>query len=265
MKALPAITSKQQEILRLIYQYRFINRVQIQAFLGHKDYRRVNAWLADLRDKQYVQWIYSTDFSEKTKPAVYHISLNGIRYLKSPGLYPLSELRKRYKENKRSSGFVAHSVLVADVCLDLRAKSDESVRYTWQAQADFASSASEYHFLSQHAVIQPDLCFTKQENETTNAYLLEVFDATLPRYMVSNTLKKYGAFLKDRDWQRDTKTKAPPTILFVCPATTDLIYAKRRTRKLLETIYDKSGIRIKFAILEELKQSGVTEEIWEEA
>ena len=46
---LPKLTPKQQNILVLLYQYRFLNRIQIQTLMGHKDYRRINAWLADGR------------------------------------------------------------------------------------------------------------------------------------------------------------------------------------------------------------------------
>jgi len=69
---LPNITTKQEEILKLLYRYRFLNRIQIQALLNHKDKRRIIAWLSDLRSKGYVEWIYSTDFTEKSKPAIYY-------------------------------------------------------------------------------------------------------------------------------------------------------------------------------------------------
>ncbi|HEU4965914.1 MAG TPA: hypothetical protein VFT53_00345, partial [Candidatus Saccharimonadales bacterium] len=59
---LPDITAKQVAILELIYRFRFVNRIQIQALMHHRDYRRINAWLKDLREKQYVEWIYSDHF-----------------------------------------------------------------------------------------------------------------------------------------------------------------------------------------------------------
>jgi hypothetical protein len=75
---LPKITKKQQEILRLLYTYRYLNRIQIQALLHHKNRRRINEWLSDLQDKHYVEWIYSTDFEQKTKPAMYYLGSNAI-------------------------------------------------------------------------------------------------------------------------------------------------------------------------------------------
>ena len=73
MTELAKITKKQQAILKLLYRFRFLNRIQIQALLGHKDPKTVNLWLRDLRAKGYLEWIYSTHFAEKTKPAVYYL------------------------------------------------------------------------------------------------------------------------------------------------------------------------------------------------
>ena len=58
MNTLSKLTNKQKEILKLIYQYRFLNRIQIQALMGHKDYKTINVWLKDLRQNGYVEWIY---------------------------------------------------------------------------------------------------------------------------------------------------------------------------------------------------------------
>ena len=80
---LPKTTTKQQDILKLLYRYRFVDRIQIQVLMGHKDKRRIGAWLKDLREKHYIEWIYSTDFAEKTKPAIYYLGINGIRLLRT--------------------------------------------------------------------------------------------------------------------------------------------------------------------------------------
>ncbi len=81
MAELPKLTKKQQETLRLLYSFRFLNRIHIQALLRHKDPKTINLWLRDLRAKGYVEWIYSNHFAEKTKPAIYYLGLNGVRHL----------------------------------------------------------------------------------------------------------------------------------------------------------------------------------------
>jgi hypothetical protein len=152
---LPKITKKQQEILKLLYRYRFLNRIQIQSLMGHKDYKTINLWLKNLREKEYVAWIYSTHFAEKTKPAIYYLGLNGIRHLKQltttgedgnkQPAYAPEELRKRYRESTRSQTYIDHCVLLADCCITLQQHSIKTVGYYYQTEADYLLESSYYH------------------------------------------------------------------------------------------------------------------------
>ncbi|MEK7152727.1 MAG: hypothetical protein AAB834_02165, partial [Patescibacteria group bacterium] len=101
-QSLPTITTKQQALIRLSYRYRFLSRKQIQILMHHSDKRRISAWLKDLREKQYIDWIYQPDDPiQSTKPAIYYQSLNGVRFLRQLGECPPEELRKRYTESSR--------------------------------------------------------------------------------------------------------------------------------------------------------------------
>ena len=287
---LSSITNKQQEILKLLYRYRFLNRIQIQQLMNHKDKKRIIAWLRDLRDKNYVEWIYSTDFVEKTKPAIYYLGLNGIRYLKtlvrddgSGDVYPLEELRKRYKEKDRSRSFIDRSLLVADGCLTLgrvnRTNKDgceagTSIHYTCITEADYLDPDHDYHFLAEHESLRPNLCIVKTERKSnrkvTTNYLLEIFDSTLPNYRLRYRLKSYIKYVLEGDWEAETRGNNPPVILLTYPRLADLINAKRRTRKLLLDEYHDAedipkNIHIRFTTTEQLQQQGVAALIWEEA
>jgi hypothetical protein len=170
---------------KLLYRYRFLNRIQIQAFLKHKDPKTINLWLKDLRAKGYLEWIYSTHFAEKTKPAIYYLGLNGIRYLRKLETYTVDDLRKRYRMKKR--------------------------------------------------------------------------------------LENYIKYLDDEDyeWKEQTDTEKLPILLFVCPRTSDLIYAKRRTRGLIAETWerdDEDRPDVRLTTADKLKQSGIfAKEIWERA
>lgn len=262
---LPNITKKQQDILKLLYSYRFLDRKQIQLAMNHKDKRRVISWLKDLREKQYVQWIYSTDFVEKTKPAIYYLGINGIRCLKSLDQYPVEELRKRYKEATRSRTFIDRSMLVAECCLSLQIMSmggTSRVSFDYIPETSYINSNHEYHFLAEHDVLRPNLCIVKRDKQevTTANYLLEIFDSSLPRYRMRYRLKKYVTYLEDGEWEADDPA---PIILLVCSSTTDLIYAKRSTKKLVEDTYE-DDLHIRFTTAELLHKEGVTAKIWEE-
>jgi hypothetical protein len=256
---LPSITPKQQAILKLIYKYRFLNRIQIQTLLKHKDKRRIISWLKDLREKQYVDWHYnSTDFIAKSQPGIYYLSLNGIRHLRSLNQYPNEELRKRYKEPTRTQAFINHCLLIADSATALQAKSNDELKYGCVLPADYVDPDSKYHFLDE---IKPHLFFSKQQGENTTNYLLESFEPTLPRYQLRKRLKDYVEYLSSGDW--DDTFGPQPIVLFVCPSTAGLLYVKRQVRKLLED-EDIENVSIRVTIIEKLKAESVVSRIWEE-
>lgn len=233
--------------------------------MGHADKRRIIAWLKDLRDQHYIAWIYdANDFAARTKPAVYYLGLGGIRYLTKTNAYPTSELRKRYRDGTRSETFISHSLLLADCSVRLLVRNDEHTQYRVAAKADYADPAHPYHGLHFADSVFPDLCFTKHHGEQTTTYLLELFDASLPRYRLRNRIKRYVDYALYGDWEADLHTAAPPVILLVCPTVSDLIYAKRRTRLLLtDKLDDNEVIDIRFTTTAELRDHGPVSEIWE--
>jgi len=269
---LPKITNKQQALTRLIYRYRFIERKQLQMLMGHTDKRRISAWLKELREKQFVDWLYDPDNpNEKSKPAIYFLGINGIRLLRELGDYPEEDLRKRYKDASRQQDFVDHCLLLADCCIHLEArdKSGEAVTYTYALEADYADPDNDYAFLSESEYIHPDLAFTKEaetdDDFINQTYLLQLFDLTTPRYMVKKKLKAYVEYFDDDEWEQYKGDEELPIVLIACPTLPELIYAKRYTKKQLEEheLEDREDVRIRFATTEQVKRQGATGLIWE--
>jgi len=258
---LPNLTTKQQEILQLLYQYRFLNRIQIQTLMHHKDYKTINVWLKDLREKEFVIWIYSTDFVEKSKPAVYYLGINGIRFLKTADKYPTEELRKRYREDERSESFILRSKIIADSCIELKAKDSEKTRYARHTQADYADPDSDYHFLVEAEGIEPQLHYAEQRKASITHYLLEVIDPALPQHRLRKRLKNYVNYMADEDWEGEADE--PLIVRLVLPTTYLLIYAKRAIRKMLEDVWEEDSVNIQITTVEKLKQHGVLGNIWE--
>ena len=256
---IPTITNKQQQIIRLLYRHRFLDRKQIQTLLQHKDKRRIITWLKDLREKQFVQWIYDgDDFAAKTKPAIYYIGLAGIRYLKTTEDYSTLELRKRYKEPGRTQSYISRCLLIADCCiaLDDKAKTSESLRYTYLTEADYSDLDSPYNSLL--GELKPHLYFAKDDGNSHTTYVMELFDALLPRYQVRKRLGEYLEYLKDK------KADAANSIaLLAFSSTADLLYGKRRLRWLLEDD-EENELIIRLTIMDKLRKESVVGKIWEE-
>lgn len=278
---LPKLTKKQQQIIKLLYSHRFLNRIQIQAFLEHKDYKTINLWLRDLRAKQYVARIYSTHYAERTKPAIYYLGINGIRYLTSLASdnYPVTELRKRYKEATRSQSYIDRCLLLADCCVALEQAHTPKTgtrpeSWYFYETLDTYISGGYYHFITDEDLIRPHLCFARllddnaDEPRTEKSFLLEAFDTNLPRYRIKKKLDNYLKYLDEVDWSGETSNDPIPTLLFVCPQTTDLIYAKRRMRGLLANDYEydeENRPEVCFITTDKLRETGIRGGGWERA
>lgn len=76
MQQLLHITKKQFKLLLYLYQFNFLNTNQFQKLFNHKKPQRIQKWLKDLKDKEYIA---SYDFKENkfitnTKPTVYYLT-----------------------------------------------------------------------------------------------------------------------------------------------------------------------------------------------
>jgi len=140
----------------------------------------------------------------------------------------------------------------------------DDLEYSFAVSSDYLDQNSNYHFLRDLA---PDLYYEKHESSmdstATTSYLVTIFDATLPRYMVKKRLKEYVTYLYEGDWTDDTDSHEF-IIHIICPTKADLIYAKRRARLLLEDIGREEDTHIRFSTVEKIKIHGVTGIIWEE-
>ena len=112
------ITNKQNTILILLLTFRFLNSKQIQQFLNHKDHRRINGWLKDLTDKEYIERDFKPIYGILTKPAIYFLSQKGRQYVRDSHFDVSSKYLGRLREDKkRSKAFRTKCQLVADLYL----------------------------------------------------------------------------------------------------------------------------------------------------
>ena len=148
--------------------------------------------------------------------------------------------------------------MIADCCIALQAKSNDELNYTRVLSADYVNPDSEYHFLDE---IKPHLFFTKQQGNEAINYLLENFEQTLPRYQLRKRLKDYVEYLTS-DWNE--ANGQAPIALFICSSVADLLYVKRRIKKLIEEDWPDEGLHIRVTTRDKVRASSVGSMIWEE-
>lgn len=233
--------------------------------------------MKDLREKQYIDWIYDADnSSSKSTPAIYFLSTNGIRQLRQRG-YPEAGLRKRYKDNDRQQDFINQCLLLADCAIHLEAKNtnpDDPVHYDYVVESDYLDPENAYAFLAESEFAHPSLAFTKtiEGDDERATYFVELFDITTPRYMVKKKTKNYVEYLASDEWEEAQQEYAdlsdePPIILIACPTLAEMIYAKRYAKRQLDDLWDDQvpeNIKIRVSTIDKVKTKGMTAVIWED-
>ncbi|HUS26251.1 MAG TPA: hypothetical protein VMY99_02800 [Nevskiaceae bacterium] len=123
--------------------------------------------------------------------------------------------------------------------------------------SDYVNPDSEYSFLNK---IKPHLFFSKQQGDETINYLLENFEPTLPRYQLRKRIKDYVDYIAT--WDEDNEET--PIVLFICSNIADLLYVKRRVKKLLDEEWSDEVLCIRVTTSDKVRASGVASLIWEE-
>jgi len=256
----PTITKKQQEIVTLIPQFRFLDRTHIQSLLHHKDKQRINKWLKDLVAKNYLMRLYDESIIGTNRhAAIFYVGTNAIRYIRNLGIYDSSFLHKLYFEKKRSATFIQHCLLIATICCELERKTTESISYAYTTESDLTQTEEPFHFLKQSALSIDLVIHKKEKGKKRKYFLLTLIDATLPKYRLRHRIQQYREFYISNEWENNVD--APfPTVFIVCETKERMIYAKRYAKTLEELPKDFS---IHFATAKNVHAYGITGSIWE--
>lgn len=204
-----SITPKQLEILILLYRFRFLNRLQLQTLLHHKDTKRINTWLKDLTDKKVIGRHYSTKLKENTKPAIYYLMTKSKTLLiGNLGIDEKLLLKRVYREKIRSQKLIDHCILLANFYLDLiKTATDEKIHFFTK------TDLSTHYYLPFN---RPDAYIAREKGKTIKRYFLEIIDEGTPRFMIRKKIEQYIEYYDANTWQE--RTGHPfPAILFLCP------------------------------------------------
>ncbi len=246
-----AITSKQIEILILLYRFRFLNTNQIQKLLNHKNPKRVQIWLADLVQRHYVYSNYDRKkFGKNTKPSVFHLLPKAIQVLKTQEDCDAQLLKKVYGEGERSEDFIKDCLFVADMYLNLKNQVSKATEVHFSTKVDL----NGYDYFPSPL---PDAYVALKEKRKTNRYFVLLLEEKAPKYAYMDKLKKYMDYLEEDTWDKNTDEPFP-SILVICPD-----YPKKRfVTKYIKDNPPKEPFYL--TTKNEVRLKGIKSDIWEE-
>ena len=249
---LPPITEQQQQILLLLYRFRFLNRIHIQTLLHHKTFNRVNVWLKDLTEKNYIGKIVDTESKINIIPTKYYLSVNGIRYLKSQPNCEIKYLSKIYRESKRSEAFINQCLFIADIYIYLSEKYKQTEGFVFYTQSEY----------SLHGIIKelfPLFVFRKSVDEPY--YVAEIFKENIPRKKaIRPRIERYIQFFSQGKWLQN---ELPPKIFFICPDAKMRNIVYKDTKQILDD-EDAQNLSIFVTTKDQIQKQSIEGEIWEQ-
>lgn len=229
------ITPKQLEIVNLLYKYRFLNRIQLQKFLHHKDTKRINIWLKDLTQKNIVGRKYSPKLKENTKPAIYHLATKSRKILLSQEKINPKLLKRVYSEKSRSQKLIDHSILLADIYFLVKDQADSDKR---ELQFVTKTDLTSHFYLPND---RPDAYIAISSKRKTSRYFLEIIDPETPRFILRKKILDYIEYFDESSWKEATG-HPNPSVLLICPNLTIHAFL----HKFINQDVDEDDLNIQF-------------------
>lgn len=222
------IPTAQQDILRYLYRFRFLNSSQLQRLLNHNNIRLTNYHLKNLITYNYIGKHYSRSLGLANQPAVYYLSSGSIKVLSDSPDFDKRALKRIYREKIRSQQFIGHSSFIAEYFLYLRAESGKS-KHTLHffTKTDLLAHPYLIHPL-------PDAFFARVDTtENTKRYFVEVVEDSSPRFALRKRIEQYCDYIDDGKFTEATSHDFP-ILLFICPGVASMIYLKKHISRIYE-------------------------------
>lgn len=281
-KQLPQITNKQQEIINLVFKFRFINRKQIQTILNHKDAKRINVWLKDMVEKQYLGRIYSNKLLENTKPAIYYLKSNGILYVRynMGGNYGADEdyefefkhIKKFYEDKNASETFINHSVTICDFYIQFKEyeKTKKNLTYEYATKTELMAQYQISDDLEEIREYLPDVHIERiketEKEYNSKTFFLDLIDPHVPRYALRYKVKQYIKLFVSKDWEYrfdGSDSKFPGILIFLPNEKVQKFLSKYIQKELDDTYEDIDDMVFRLTTTHKALTIGVLKEIWE--
>lgn len=245
------LKDRQLEILMLLYRFRFLNRIQIQKLLNHKNHTLVIHWLNELVKTKHIVSEFKRQLGNV--PSVYFLGTNGRKELMKKSDIKHKLLKRVYQEKKASSSFKNHCMAVADIYLSLLTLvKKNNAKLSFYTTVDLTDM--KYLVLP-----HPDVFLSIQQKELTKRYFLDVFNLQASEKWLYKRVKQYFKYYEEQYWQDHNKNQFPE-IIFVC---FDEKTKKNLIKNIKKGLEEEENLLFSLIMVEEIKKKGISKQTLE--
>lgn len=201
-----SLTKKQQDILNLLYRFRFGTSQQISQTLRIGK-ATINKRLQLMTELQYIGRRYEPEYHLLRKHATYYLLPKGIDALKKmPGnKFDAYVLRNIRKDQTASEQFVEQSLGLFDVYCRLDNELGSDLHFFTKSQL-----ANKYDYFSEFT---PAAYMRLNAANGERDFFLEYLQSSKPFFTVLQRLKEYVEYADSGEWEAATDSDFPTTLL----------------------------------------------------
>jgi hypothetical protein len=201
-------TTKQLEILDLLYRFRFATNSLLASALSVKLPHKINERLQVLVQREFVGRNYKPEYHINRQPASFYLLPKGIKALKSTGEEKYSQmvLHNVYKDKNAKGRFISRCLDIFEVYAKLREEYGESLQFFTRSEL--------YHY-EDFPEPRPDAYLRVTRDQEELQFFLEIMDTTQPDFALKRRIKQYIEYAEGGDWEDATGTSLP-TIVLIC-------------------------------------------------
>lgn len=208
-KQLPNISSKEMEILKLLFKFRILNTNHFRNVFHYTNPRWIQQTLSHLLSLHCI-YAYPSQQKFQAKPKIYTLDILGRAILKREGKYDMRVLDRLYGDKKRTAQYIAERSDLADLYtyfLSIQKLDQKLVFFT-------DSNLIKYDYLPK------DLCdaYVSQKNDQKiKRYFVSIFDSHTPKGIYRSKVLEYLDYYYMGRWEDGTKNTPFPSILLIFP------------------------------------------------
>jgi len=251
MNTLPKITTKQTDLLNYLYKFYFLNTNQLQKLLNHKKPQRIQQWLKDLKDKNYIDKydFKGNKFKERSEPATYYLTKLARLKLKDNNKYDLVILDRTYRTKSLTPGFVTNCLFLADIYLNLLSQMKKGEKLHFSTVANLQG----FDYLPKPLL---DAYIAIKTSKKTSRSFLILLRAKISWKILDQRMINYVQYSYANRWT-DYSSDPLPTFLIICPNET----TKRHLYKTIEN--ESPNTPFYLATKEIIQKSGFKGDMWQ--
>jgi hypothetical protein len=204
-----SLNTKQLDILRLLYRFRFATTHLLTQALNTKSKNKMNERLKVLLDQEYIGRNFNTEYRLLRKHASYHLLPKGIDALKRipDNKFDTSVLHNIYKDKSASEQFINHCLGVFEVYCQLKATYGDKLRFFTKSQL-----ANKYDYFSEFV---PSVYLRVDISGVEKEFFLEYLQDSKPFFTAIQRLRQYAEYASSGEWEAELESDLPK-VLLVC-------------------------------------------------